>query len=103
MTSPILLVHDDIATIAAVRRVLTRAGYEVVLAHSVADAIIAFGHSLPGLVVISPGVEGGKGAAVLDELSQHPEANRLRVLLIGGAIEGWDAPVIQLPLDGDTF
>src|SRR5256885_9646764 len=103
MASPVLLVHDDIATIAAVRRVLSRAGYEVVLATSSADALISFGHHLPGLVVLSPAVEGGRGVVVLEELAQHPQAERLRVLLLGGPIEGWEAPVIELPLDGDAF
>src|SRR6185295_2894349 len=103
MASPVLLVHDDIATIAAVRRVLGRAGYEVVLATSSADAVISFGHHLPGLVVLSPTVESGRGVLVLEELSHHPQAERLRVLLLGGPIEGWEAPVIELPLDGDQF
>src|SRR5436190_10653810 len=103
MTSPVLLVHDDIATIAAVRRVLGHAGYEVVLATTSADALISFGHHLPGLVVLSPSVESGRGVVVLEELTQHPQAERLRVLLLGGPIEGWDVPVIELPLDGDVF
>src|SRR3954468_2189314 len=103
MASPVLLVHDDIATIAAVRRVLGRAGYEVVLATSSADAVISFGHHLPGLVVLSPSVEGGRGVVVLEELAQHPQAERLRVLLLGGPIEGGEAPVIELPLGGEAF
>src|SRR3954469_9676311 len=103
MASPVLLVHDDIATIAAVRRVLGRAGYEVVLATTRADAVISFGHHLPGLVVLSPAVENGRGMVVLEELVQHPQAERLRVLLLGGPIEGWEVPVMELPLDGDAF
>src|SRR3954469_13239244 len=103
MASPVLLVHDDIATIAAVRRVLGRAGYEVVLATTSADALISFGHHLPGLVVLSPAVESGRGAVVLEELVQHPQAERLRVLLLGGPIEGWEVPVIELPLEGEGF
>src|SRR5438093_832016 len=44
MAAPVLLVHDDIAAIAAVRRLLAREGYEVVLATSAADAVSAFGY-----------------------------------------------------------
>src|ERR671934_212326 len=59
MTAPVLLVHDDIAVIASVRRLLTRVGHEVVLATSVGDAVVAFGHYRPALVILAPDVEGG--------------------------------------------
>jgi len=103
MGAPVLLVHDDIATIAAVRRLLTREGYEVILATSVADALIGFGHHLPVLVVLAPAVEGGRGHGVLEELLQHPAGKKARVLLLGEPIAGFSAPVAPLPLDGTGF
>ncbi|MFP2931755.1 response regulator receiver protein, partial [Pyxidicoccus sp. 3LG] len=103
MGAPVLLVHDDIATIAAVRRLLTRAGHEVILATSAADALIGFGHHLPSLIVLAPGVEGGRGRLVLEELLQHPDGKKARVLLLGEAIAGFSAPVAPLPLDGTGF
>ncbi len=103
MAAPVLLVHDDIATIAAVRRLLSREGYEVILATSAADALIAFGHYLPGLIILAPGVESGRGDVVLEELAQHPDRGLARVLLLGESIPGFGAPVVPLPLDGRFF
>ncbi len=103
MAGDVLLVHDDVATIAVVRRLLARQGQFAVLATSVADALVAFGHYAPSLVVLAPSVEGGRGALVLRELSQHPNAAGARMLLLGDGVEGSDAPVAPLPLDGAAF
>ncbi|MFP2963438.1 hypothetical protein ACLEPN_38255 [Myxococcus sp. 1LA] len=103
MGAPVLLVHDDIANIAAVRRLLTREGYEVILATSAADALIAYGHHLPVLLVLAPGVESGRGRLVLEELLQHPDGKSARVLLLGESIPGFSAPVAPLPLEGAAF
>ena len=64
MSGNVLLVHDDIAAIAATRRVLVGEGLEVTLATSSADAIIAFGQRPPALVVLAPAVDGGRGPSV---------------------------------------
>jgi hypothetical protein len=103
MADPVLLVHDDIATIATVRRLLAREGYEVILATSVADALIGFGHHLPVLIILAPGVEDGRGHLVLEELGLHPDMRLARVLLLGEPIPGSSAPVVPLPLDGAAF
>lgn len=103
MAGDVLLVHDDVVVIAAVRRLLARQGQAVILATSVADALIAFGHYAPSLVVLGPSVEGGRGSLVLRELAQHPNARQARVLLLGDGIQGSDAPVLPLPLDGTVF
>ena len=100
MAAPVLLVHDDIATIASVRRLLAREGFEVILATSAADAIIAFGHYLPGLIVLAPTVEGGRGQVVVEELAQHPDRSLARILLLGESVPGFPAPVVPLPLVG---
>jgi hypothetical protein len=103
MAPPVLLVADDLSTIAAVKRVLGREGYEVILATSAADAVIAWGHHLPGLVVLQPSVESDRGAVVLEELQQHPDAQLLRVVLLGEAVPGFSYEVEPLPLDGAHF
>ncbi len=41
MAAPVLLVCDDLATIAMAKRLLGKEGYEIVLATSAADAVIA--------------------------------------------------------------
>ncbi|MEW6433397.1 MAG: hypothetical protein AB1730_17980, partial [Myxococcota bacterium] len=101
--SPILLVADDLAVIASVKRVLAREGYECVLATNAADAIIAWGHSLPGLVLLQPGVEGDRGSVVLEELAHHPDARLLRVVLLGESVPGFPWPVEPLPIDPQGF
>src|SRR4051794_24351191 len=103
MAAPVLLVHDDIATIATVRRLLSREGHEVILATSVADALIAFGHYQPSLIILAPAVEGSRGHLVLEELAQHPEGHNARVLLLGEPIPGYNLAVAVLPLDAPNF
>src|SRR5918996_3839222 len=100
MAAPVLLVHDDIAVIASGRRLLTRGGYEVILATSVADALVGFGHDPPAAVILSPDVEGGRGELLLEELEHHPDRLHLRLVLLGRALPGVDAPMVSLPLDG---
>jgi hypothetical protein len=100
---PILLVADDLAVIAAVKRVLGREGYECILATSAADAVIGWGHALPGLVLLQPSVESDRGAVVLEELQQHPDAKLLRVVLLGETVPGFPWPVEPLPLDPEHF
>ncbi len=103
MAAPILLVADDLPLITAVKRVLAREGYEVVLATSAADAVIAWGHSLPGLMVLQPSVESGRGPLLLDELDRHPDVKLLRVLLLGELIPGHPLPVEPLPIEPAHF
>lgn len=103
MAPPVLLVADDLSTIASVKRVLGREGYEVILATSAADAVIAWGHHLPGLVILQPTVESERGAVVLEELQQHPDAQLLHVVLLGESIPGFGYHVEPLPIDPDHF
>ncbi len=103
MAPPVLLVADDLSTIAAVKRVLGKEGYETILATSAADAVIAWGHHLPGLVVVQPSVESGRGAVLLEEIRQHPDAQLLRVVLLGESIPGFAFFVEPLPIDPEHF
>ncbi|MFT3841215.1 MAG: hypothetical protein QM723_29755 [Myxococcaceae bacterium] len=103
MPAPILLVDDDLGTIAAVKRALTRDGFEVVLATSAADAVIAFGHHLPALMVLSPNVEGGRAEVVLEELKGHPDGQLLKVLLLGSTLPGYPHAVTPLPIEAEPF
>ncbi|MBX7100674.1 MAG: response regulator, partial [Myxococcaceae bacterium] len=103
MASPVLLVCDDLATVATVKRVLGREGYEVVLATNSADAVIAFGHHLPGLVLLDPAVEGDRGQIVLEELQSHPDGKLLKLMLLGESIPGFGYPMAPLPIEADAF
>ncbi|HZW88986.1 MAG TPA: hypothetical protein VFF12_07900 [Myxococcaceae bacterium] len=103
MASSLLLVHDDLATIALVRRTLVRAGHTVELATSTADALTAAATLQPGLVLLAPGVESGRGAALLHELNARPETARLRVLLLGRMVDGHRGSVLPTPFRAETL
>jgi CheY-like chemotaxis protein len=100
MPPPLLLVHDDLATIASVRRALARAGHTVQLATSTADALSAFDQIAPAAVLLAPAVEGGQGARLLDELRARPAGALTPVVLLGEGVRGADFPVVALPVDG---
>jgi CheY-like chemotaxis protein len=101
--SPLLLVHDDLATIALVRRTLVRVGHAVELATSTADALAAATTLQPALVLLAPGVESGRGAALLHELASRPETARLPVLLLGRMVDGHRGSVLPTPFRSETL
>jgi len=102
MGSPVLLVHDDLVTIATVRRLITRDGLDLVLATTASDAVVAYGQDKPSLVLLASGVEEGRGAEALAELREYAE-EELNLVILGEPIPGSDAPVVSLPLDGALF
>jgi hypothetical protein len=99
MPASLLLVHDDLATIASVRKALTRAGHTVHLATSTADALTAFEHLAPEAVLLAPAVEAGQGARFLTELRSRPAGAVMPVLLLGEAVPGLSLPVLALPVN----
>ena len=103
MPPPLLLVHDDLATIASVRRVLTRAGHAVHLATSTADALSAFEHLSPSAILLAPAVEGGRGAQLLAELQARPAGASTPILLLGQAVEGAGLAVVKTPIDASAL
>jgi len=103
VASTLLLVHDDLATIALVRRTLVRAGHTVELATSTADALTAATTLQPALVLLAPGVESGRGAALLQELASRPETSRLPILLLGRMVDGHRGPVLPTPFRAETL
>jgi DNA-binding response OmpR family regulator len=90
----ILLVHDDLAEIAAVRRALAAAGDEVLLATNASDALAALGAERPDAVLLAPECDGGDGAAVGREVG-----GATPLILIGG--EGATAYRVRRPLEAD--
>ncbi|MBS2027563.1 MAG: DnaJ domain-containing protein [Deltaproteobacteria bacterium] len=104
MSGNVLLVHDDIAAIAATRRVLVSEGLEVTLATSSADAIIAFGQRPPALVVLAPSVDGGRGASVYQEIRSLPHGEHVRFVLLGANLpDARETTVVALPVNADEL
>ena len=102
MAAPLLLVHDDLATIALVRRTLVRAGHTVELATSTADALASASTLRPSLILLAPGVEAGRGPALLQDLATRADTADLPVLLLGRAVEGFQGPVLPAPFRAET-
>jgi len=92
----ILLVDDDIAEISAVKRVLTRAGHQPVLATNARDALVAIGKAAPDLLLVSTTCEGGEGLALAQRLAADGATGRIPIVLLG---ESSAAPstAVQLP------
>src|SRR5215813_10153780 len=99
MGTPLLLVHDDPIIIDSVKQLLIREGCEVAVATSAADAVLAFGQRKPALVLLWPGVEGGRGRVAIRGLEQHPDWGGCQVLFLGEGVPGFDAAALPLPLD----
>jgi len=99
MPQPLLLVHDDLATIASVRRALTRAGHSVHLATSTSDALSACQQLSPAAILLAPSVEGGRGAQLLAEFRARPASAGTPIILLGEGVEGVSLPVLSLPVD----
>lgn len=81
----ILLVDDDIAEISAVKRVLSRAGHQPVLATNTNDAMTAVDYQRPDLVIVGATCEGGQGVALTRRLADDEPTASIPVILLGSA------------------
>ncbi len=92
----ILLVEDEIGSIAALKRTLGRAGFDVVVATNGADALSIARHDRPLAIVLSGDLQDRSS----EELRRSLEAAiRAPVILIGGA-PGSREPQLARPVDG---
>jgi CheY-like chemotaxis protein len=92
----ILLVDDDIAEISAVKRVLSRAGHQPVLATNTNDALTAIDYQRPDLVIVGATCEGGHGIELTRKLADDEATSGISIIVLGTAPEA--APsASQLP------
>ena len=102
--SRVLLVDDDIAEISAVKRVLSRAGHQPVLATNASDAMAAIAQRRPDLLVISSTCESGEALALARRLPGDPATDGVPLLVLGtadGLPEG--ARCLERPLDPELL
>ncbi|HET6414366.1 MAG TPA: DUF4388 domain-containing protein [Anaeromyxobacter sp.] len=102
--SRVLLVDDDIAEISAVKRVLSRAGHQPVLATNASDAMAAIVQRRPDLLVISSTCESGEALALARRLPGDPATDGVPLLVLGaadGLPEG--ARCLERPLDPELL
>jgi CheY-like chemotaxis protein len=100
----ILLVDDDIAEISAVKRVLTRAGHQPVLATNTADAVTAIEQGRPDLVLVGSTCEGGYALSLTHRLQQGEDTSAVPVIVLGQSEGAADAAIqIPRPLDPEQL
>ena len=100
MLRRILLVDDDIAEIAAVKRVILRAGFHTLLATNSTDALAAVEEAAPEVVVVAPACESGEGALFARQLASRDATRHIPVVLLGAAeMDGIAAEVLSRPID----
>jgi CheY-like chemotaxis protein len=92
----ILLVDDDIAEISAVKRVLSRAGHQPVLATNTNDALTAVDYQRPDLVIVGATCEGGQGVALTVKLADDEPTSSIPVIMLGTSPDASPA-ASQLP------
>jgi CheY-like chemotaxis protein len=71
---PVLIVDDDVATLAAERELLAESGFRVVEAHDGAEALLAVQQDPPAVVVLDvqmPGMDGPSFARELRMALRH--------------------------------
>ena len=95
----VLLVDDDIAEIAAVKRVLRAAGLQVVLATNASDAVAEVARALPEILLVATACENGEGAALARRLAAEEGTREVPLLLLGERVEDVPAPALPLPID----
>jgi len=97
----ILLVDDDIAEISAVKRVLTRAGHQPVVATNTNDALTSVDYQRPDLVIVGATCEGGEGIALTRKLADDEQTSAIPLIVLGSSAEA--APTAsQLPRPVDA-
>jgi CheY-like chemotaxis protein len=95
----VLLVDDDIAEIAAVKRVLREAGLQTVLATNASDAVAEVSRTLPEILVVAAACESGEGAALVRRLASEERTRGVPLLVLGEGVEDVAAPALPLPID----
>jgi CheY-like chemotaxis protein len=99
VTRRVLLVDDDIAEIAAVKRALLKAGAQAQLATCSTDALAALGVERPALVIVASDCENGEGLELARQLAAGESTRDLPLLLLGEPEEPAPARFLPRPID----
>ncbi len=94
----ILLVEDELGAIAALKRALTRSGFELLVATNGADALSMAQTSKPEAVVLSGELQSGESGALLASL--RADDPRRPLVLLGGTVPAPEGDRLPRPVDG---
>jgi CheY-like chemotaxis protein len=81
-TARLLLVDDDAALAEMYALQLTASGFEVITAHSGAEALRIVNDTLPDLIYLDLGLPGMGGLEVLEQLRHEPETAAVPVVIL---------------------
>lgn len=93
----ILVVDDDESVAAAIDRTLENRGYETIVVHSGAEAIVAAKERHPDLVILDVVMPGMDGIQVCTKLREDEETRRLPIIfltaraMLEDKVEGFEA------------
>lgn len=88
----ILICDDDDAIRRLIGTILSRDGHRTRTSVDVPSAIAALTEQIPALVILDLGIPGdGGGMSVLHHIRERSEFDDVRVLLVTGAAQAYDA------------
>lgn len=112
MPPKILVVEDDHVTAKLISLLLTRAGYEVVVAHNASTALSLVEQIRPDLIILDVMLPGMDGYEICRLLRQEPDTANLPVLIFTalarpsdqrqGFVAGADAYLVK-PIRSDEL
>ena len=99
MPRTVLLVDDDLAEIALVKRALERGGYEARVATNVSDGWSELARTSSDVLLLAPECDGGEGAELARRLTGQLGARSVALVVLGAPVEGVLARVVARPID----
>lgn len=91
----ILLVEDDIWLAELESSVLTKAGFEVGVAHHAPQAIELLDRLKPDVLVVDVLLAGSTIFALLHELQSYEDTNKIPVILCTNLADQFDVPTLE--------
>src|SRR5438132_12687208 len=82
MTSPILYIEDEEDYQMLVRRILNRAGLEVLIAETGAEGLTALRRERPSLLILDINLPDANGYTIASDLRQDPAWMDLPILIL---------------------
>ncbi len=92
----LLLIEDEIGAIAALKRMLARAGHEVLVATNLPDALSAIEHEHPDGLLVAAGLQGESAASLVEAIRG---IDVTRPLIVMGDGLGCGEPFLSKPVD----
>lgn len=100
---PVLIVDDDVATGEILAEVLQLEGFEVVIAHTAAEARAAIARQVPDLILLDVVLPDADGRMLCQEFKSAERTRDAFVILISGMAIGSQSRIRGLNLGADEY